>query len=106
MVYPLFETGPLGVAGDRLIYQARIKCMLSEGRAYLEMWCEVAGLGEFFSRQLEQPVSGSTDWVTMQTPFLFEPGQSPANVKLNLVIEGTGSVWIDDVQIIGAVLTP
>lgn len=102
IVYPLFETGPLGIVGNRLIYEAKVKSLLSEGKAYLEMWCEIGGKGEFFSRQLDQPISGRTDWVTTQAPFQFEPGQSPANVKLNLVIEGSGTVWIDDIQLIGA----
>ena len=33
----------------------------------------------------------------MQTPFLLQPGQKPGKVTLNLVVNGKGTVWIDDV---------
>jgi len=83
-----------------LIYSAKLRTEQLEGRAYLEMWCEFPGKGEFFSRGIEQPVTGTTEWTAVQTPFRLEAGQRPANVKLNLVIEGAGTVWIDDIQLL------
>ena len=53
--------------------------------------------GEFFSRALNSPLSGTTDWVTQETPFFLKAGQDPSQVKLNLVVDGKGSVWIDNV---------
>ncbi|MCI0499607.1 MAG: hypothetical protein L0Y36_08005 [Planctomycetales bacterium] len=98
-VIRLFETGPIEVEDRILIYEAKIKTDLSMGKAYLEMWCDIPGKGEFFSRGLDRPVTGTTEWTTVQTPFRLESGQMPANVKLNLVIEGTGTVWIDDIKL-------
>jgi hypothetical protein len=40
------------------------------------------------------------DWVTQETPFFLKPGENPDNVKLNLVIEGKGTVWIDDISLV------
>ncbi|MHC4525619.1 MAG: hypothetical protein ACYSU8_08815, partial [Planctomycetota bacterium] len=95
----LYEIGPMSVENRMLIYSAQMKSDLSHGKAYLEMWCEIPGKGEFFSRGLEQPISGTTNWTTVQTPFRLEPGQKPVNVKLNLVTEGEGTIWIDDVKL-------
>ncbi|MBE9544684.1 MAG: hypothetical protein IMF02_09350 [Proteobacteria bacterium] len=99
-VIRLFETGPMGIENRTLVYSAQVKSDLEYGRAYLEMWCEFDGKGEFFSRGLAQPISGSTNWTTLQTPFRLETGQMPANVKLNMVIEGVGTVWVDDIKLL------
>ena len=50
-------------------------------------------------RHVEQPVTGSTDWTSQQTPFRLEAGQNPENLRLNLVIDGSGVVWIDDLEV-------
>jgi len=36
-------------------------------------------------------------WKTLQTPFLFQKGQRPDKVTLNIVINGKGTVWINDI---------
>ncbi|OQY08078.1 MAG: hypothetical protein B6I25_00145 [Planctomycetales bacterium 4572_13] len=103
-VVRLFETGPMGIDNRMLIYSAKVKSELDNGIAYLEMWCDIPGKGAFFSRGLAQPVSGSTNWTTVQTAFQLEAGQMPGNVKLNLVIEGVGTVWIDDIKLLSSPL--
>jgi hypothetical protein len=57
-------------------------------------------MGEFFSRGLHSPLSGSVDWTTQEIPFLLQPGQKPELIKLNLVVNGTGTVWIDDIHLL------
>lgn len=71
-------------------------------RAYLETWCAFPGRGEYFSRALHDPLTGSVDWVTQEAPFLLEADQRPSRVKFNLVIEGRGTVWLDDVTLASA----
>lgn len=102
----LFETGDIDVEDARLIYRARLRTSDLDGQAYLEMWCVFDELGEFFSRALQAPLSGTNDWATQETPFLLEPGQNPNNVKLNLVVDGSGTVWIDDVRLVRGPLRP
>lgn len=82
-----------------LLYRASLRSELLEGQAYLEMWCSIPGMGEFFSRALHAPISGSTEWVRQETPFFLESGQRAQTVKLNLVVAGKGKVWIDDVSL-------
>ena len=83
-----------------LTYRARLKSANLDGRAFLEMWCRLPGKGEFFSRGLAQTVSGTTEWASFETPFRLRKGQRPDLVKLNLMIEGYGKVWIKDVQLL------
>ncbi len=96
----LYETGDLDVEEARVIYQARLRTEGVEGKVYLEMWCTFAGKGEFFSRALDAPLTGSTEWTSQETPFLLKKGENPDNVKLNLVVDGKGTVWIDDVRLV------
>ncbi len=64
------------------------------------MWCVFAGKGEFFSRSLQSPLAGTNDWTTLETPFFLKKGERPSNVKLNVVINGSGRVWIDDLRLV------
>jgi len=99
-VVRLFETGDLDVEDARLIYQAKVRSEGVEGQVYLEMWCRFPGKGEFFSRGLQSPLTGTTDWTTEETVFFLKKGENPDNVKLNLVINGSGTAWIDDVRLL------
>lgn len=83
---------PIPVDNARLTYRARLRTSDLEGRVYLEMWCVFPGRGEYFSRDLGTPVSGSQEWSTEETPFFLKTGENPENVKLNLVVEGSGTV--------------
>jgi hypothetical protein len=96
----LFEVHDLEVENARLIYQAKVRTEGIEGQVYLEMWCNFPGKGEFFSRGLQSPLSGSTGWTTEETPFLLQKGEKPDYVKLNLVINGKGTAWIDDIRLL------
>src|SRR5262249_30965006 len=95
----LFEVGRPGVEECLLIYRARMKTANLKGRAFLEMWCAMPGGLEFFSKGLLNPVSGSTDWATYEIPFCLEKGQKPESIKLNVTIEGTGTLWINDITL-------
>ena len=99
-VIRLFETGEIDIEEATLVYQAKLKTEDIQGRVYLEMWCHFEGKGEFFSRGLDSPLSGTNTWVSAEIPFFLKAGENPDNVKLNIVVEGTGTVWIDDVRLI------
>jgi len=96
----LFEVSDLDVENARLTYQAKVRTKDVQGQVYLEMWCHFPGMGEFFSRGLQNTATGSVNWMTMETPFFLKKGEKPDLVKLNVVINGTGTVWIDDVRLI------
>jgi hypothetical protein len=91
----LGEVSGLDVENAKLLYKAKVKSDL-DGTAFLEMWAHVGG-GQYFSRGMNDVVSQKTDWKIIQTPFLFQKGQRPDKVTLNLVINGKGIVWVDDI---------
>lgn len=96
---PVAEIDAPGVDNARLTYSARVKTALEgEGQAYLEMWC-IFKDGQYFSRGLDNPATGATDWSRLSTPFFLKSGQMPEKITLNLVIQGSGTVWIDDVHL-------
>ncbi|HOP47648.1 MAG TPA: hypothetical protein PK874_08305 [Desulfobacteraceae bacterium] len=96
----LYETGDIDIENSRLIYQARVRTEGVEGQVYIEMLCHFPGKGEFFSRAIQSPLSGSQGWTKQETPFLLKKGENPDNVKINLVVEGKGKVWIDDIRLL------
>ncbi len=99
-VVRLFELGDIDVENARLIYQAKVRTEGVEGQVFLEMWCHFPGKGEFFSRGLQTPLTGTTNWTTEEAPFFLKKGENPDNVKLNLVINGKGTAWIDDIRVL------
>jgi hypothetical protein len=99
-VVRLFELGDLDVENARLVYQAKLRTEGVEGKVYLEMWCHFPGKGEFFSRGLQSPLTGTTEWAAEETPFFLKKGENPDNVKLNLVLDGKGTVWIDEIKLL------
>ena len=99
-VVRLFEAGDIDIEEALLVYRARLRTEGIQGRVYLEMWCHFEGKGEFFSRSLDTTLSGTMKWTRLEIPFVLKSGENPDNVKLNLVCEGTGTVWVDDVQLI------
>jgi len=100
----LLEVSGLDVENERLIYQAKLRTEGVEGQVYLEMWCHFPGKGEFFSRGLQTPLTGTMNWTTEETPFFLKKGDKPDYVKLNLVVNGKGTAWIDDIRLLKAPL--
>jgi predicted Ser/Thr protein kinase len=99
----LFEVPDAGFDAGPFHYRAKLKTENVKGKAYLEMWVRIPGMGEFFSKGLHMPLSGSNGWAEYEIPFLLEEGQHPDLIKLNVTIEGTGTVWIKDIELRGRV---
>ncbi len=95
----LGEVAELNVDNAQIIYRAKVKSEKLEGTAFLEMWCHVGG-GQYFSRGMNSFVTGTMDWKTLQTPFYLQPGQSAKKATLNIVINGKGTVWVDDIYLL------
>jgi hypothetical protein len=100
-VVRLYEVRDIDIENARLIYQARVRCENLDGAAFLEMWCHFPGTGEFFSRGLQTPITGTTDWTMAETPFFLKKGQKPDFIRLNFVVAGKGNAWIDDIKLLG-----
>jgi len=98
---PLFEVPLGGLENSILTYRARMKARDLTRKAYLEMWVRVPGRGEFFSRGLAQPLTGTSDWASYEIPFfLNQKGVRADLAKLNVAFEGGGSVSVKDVELL------
>ncbi len=95
----LFEIANPGIEECMVVYEARLKTQKVRGKAYLEMWCRFPDKGEFFSKDIANPTGGTTDWVSCQTVFWLKKGERPDLIKLNVVIEGAGTLWIKDIKL-------
>jgi hypothetical protein len=98
-VVRLYQIRVTDIEDARLVYTARIRTEGVKGQVYLEMWCHFPDKGEFFSRGLASPLTGTTEWTTEETPFFLKKGEKPDSVKLNLVVNGEGNAWIDDIRL-------
>jgi hypothetical protein len=99
MVIQLYNVEDIHVEDTELIYEAKLKTEGVSGQAYLEMWCVFKDKGEYFSRGFDSAVAGTTDWKTIKTVFNLRKGEMPDQIKLNVVVNGTGIVWIDDIRL-------
>ncbi len=96
----LYEVFDPGLSGVTVFYSAEVRTENTRGPVHLEMWCRLPGKGEFFSRGLDQTVTGTTGgWVTMKIPFFLKPGQTPDLIKLNVVAGGPGRVAVRNVRL-------
>ncbi|UCB53618.1 MAG: hypothetical protein JSV10_03330 [Candidatus Zixiibacteriota bacterium] len=103
-VVRLFEVADIDVENARLIYRARVRTENVEGKVFLEMWCHFTGKGGFFSRGLQNPLTGTMGWTTEEIFFMLKKGENPDTVKLNLVVDGKGTAWIDDIHLLKGLL--
>ncbi len=104
-VIELYDGGDLNIENARIIYQAQLRTDSLKGKAYLEMWATFPGSPvKYFSRALQSSLSGTTDWANEETSFLLGKGRNPDRVRLDLVVEGAGTVWIDDIRLLKAPL--
>lgn len=104
LTVPLFEVTDIEIEDATLIYQAQLQSEGLDGQAYLEMWVRVPGKGEFFSRGLDRPMTGTMSWMEVSTPFFLQAGQKPDLIRLNVVVNGRGRLWVDDVRLLRAPL--
>ena len=99
VTFRLFELDPGDIENGMLIYRASIKSAEIQDKGYLEMWCRFPGQGEFFSKGLDNPLTGSNDWASYEIPFYLKKQQNPELLKLNFTLEGGGKVWIKDIEV-------
>ncbi len=95
----LFQTGDIDIENAKLVYKAHLRVQDLVGKVYLEMLCRFPGKGEFFSRALHSSLSGNQDWTIQDTPFFLKKGENPNNIQINLVVDGKGTAWIDDIRL-------
>lgn len=100
----LFEIPSPNLDVGPFFFRAKLRTESVTGRAYLEMWNRFPGIGEAFSKGFHNAVTGTNGWAEYEIPFYLKKGQQPDLIKLNVTIEGTGTVWIKDIELRGRVI--
>ena len=96
----LFEVAPPEMQRCMLTYRAKAKAEEVDGRAYLEMLLQFPKIGEHRAKGVNTAVTGSSDWTTLEAPVMLDVGQVPETLRLNVVVEGQGTVRMKDVEIL------
>ena len=96
-LYRLDDVGP--VEGS-LLYTGFLKSRDLKGSAFFELWCHPTEGNPAFVRGFPRRVAGTSDWKPQELSF-SQPGtcRDPASVELNVVIQGAGTVWIDNLRL-------
>ncbi len=102
----LYEVADPRVDQCMVTYRAKMKSEGLKKAAYLEMWCRLPGRGEFFSKGINQPLRGTTGWASYEVPFHLKAGQCPDLIKLNVVLEGGGTVWLREIELLKTPIKP
>lgn len=98
-VVELFDKKDINANNVKLVYDASLRTEDLKGKAYLEMLIFFPDGRKNFSRSLDSALSETNEWKAESVSFALKKGQKPSTVKLNLVIDGTGTVWVDDVKL-------
>lgn len=95
----LYEVPLPKVENSTMTYKAKVKTQDFGGDAYLQMLVHFPSGGEMEAQNYNKATGGTTDWVAMEVPFSVRKGQKPDVVRLNLILNGAGTVWVDDVHL-------
>lgn len=95
----LFEVPLADIDDCQLLYSAQVRSSQVTTRAYLEMWCVFPGGNAFFSKALNQTLTGDRDWISASTPFFLRKGEKPEKAVLGARLEGPGTIWIAQVRL-------
>ncbi|MEZ0276387.1 MAG: serine/threonine-protein kinase, partial [Roseimicrobium sp.] len=89
------ETPP----GGTIWCRAHLRCEGISGRAFLMVHLETASGALLYSKGEPQSVSGTEDWREVLIPIRLDAQSSIKKVRVNLIVQGPGTVWVDDIQI-------
>jgi hypothetical protein len=99
-VVELFEKKDVKAKDAKLVYSARLRTEDLKGKAYLEMLIFYPDGSKNFARSLKTALGDTSEWKAESVSYPIKKDLPPETVKLNLVIDGTGIVWIDDVKLV------
>jgi len=100
-VVKLVKVTKINLTQPQLRSTAWVRTDQGTGYVYFEVRCRFAN-NETFARTLGQSLSSPPKWKQMNTQLTFKQSQKPTSIELNLIINGQGTVWVDDVHLFQA----
>lgn len=96
----LYQVEGIDVDGAVLTYQARVRTRDAVGKVYLELVCAIADGPTVGADAAAEALTGTGEWALQRAHLRLDPGERPERVYLNVVVEGSGHVWVDDIRIL------
>jgi hypothetical protein len=100
MTIPLFEAGAIKSDNVKLLLTYKVKTDNMSEPTFLQLKLHFPVKGDVVSDEPDDVVSGTKDWSDQKVVYKLKKGQLPDDVFINLVIQGQGTVWIDDVKLV------
>jgi hypothetical protein len=96
----LYRIDDLGPVEGALLFTGFLKSQDLRGTGFFELWCHPVEGNPAFVRGLPRRVAGTSDWKPQELSF-SQPARcsNPTAVELNVVIQGAGTVWIDNLRL-------
>lgn len=96
----LYRIDDVDAIDGTLLFTGFLKSQELRGTAFFELWCHPVEGNPAFVRGLPRRVAGTSDWKPQELSF-SQPAacRRPAFVELNVVIQGAGTVWIDNLRL-------
>lgn len=99
-----FFEGKLPGENCKYTYKVKMKTEKLNGDAYLTMDINYPSGGkQTVQQEARSYLSDTNDWTQMEIT-ISGPNQKPASVVLNVVVDGDGTVWVDDLHLIATPL--
>lgn len=93
----LFEVPAPEAESAKYVFRAKVNMKDLLGDANLQMIIHFKNGGEV---NAYQTVRSPGAWTPMEVFGIVQKGQKPDMVRLNLLVNGTGTCWVDDVHLV------
>lgn len=104
VIVRLFEIEDLNIHDMTLIYKAYVRTRGLKGNVFLEMRVTFHDRIRL-ARGLKSMIRTDKNFTEIDTIFFLKKNHFAESISLNLVIEGRGTVWIDDLRLYKGPLT-
>lgn len=96
----LYDLDDVGFVQGQVVLTGFLRSRGLDGQAMLEMRCQPREGDEAFVRGARGAVAGDAGWTPQEIRF-SDPTlcRDPASIRINLLIRGSGTVWIDDLRL-------
>src|SRR5262249_49290970 len=95
---PLFHIPTTDIKKGTLTFRAKMKSTNLPKNAYLRLDVHLGK--EEVVRSDSKPISGVSDWAAFEWSCGMDENHSPEAVKLKVVFDSRGTVWIKDVELV------
>ncbi len=99
-IVSLFEIENPRIEGCLLTYRAEMRSEGLRSSACLELSCHFPDEAPLIRLGWHHLLSGDQNWEYYELTQRLRPGQRPDQVLLSLAIEGPGTIWLKNVQVI------